>query len=235
MESVISLNSCHIKPDKLKKEQIIYLTKSQSAWISITWLSEELLDYSRKNYEQLFALHPQERGKVVLYGDEIASQRWHKSYLNTPLLSQAHHNKSYMFAGKENYKFTPLPALLQVYLDELNKTESKDKYNQAIVNWYANGNDYIAAHSDCQLFMKPQASIAILSLYENENDFRELIFKPKKTTDFENDFIYPEFKIAALQGSIINMHGDLQQKFRHKIPKAPCILTSRISVTFRKF
>jgi hypothetical protein len=83
--------------------------------------------------------------------------------------------------------------------------------------------------------MKPNASIAILSLYEKEENYRILQFTPKKNADIDNDFIFQKLKIAALQGCIITMYGDTQQKFRHKIPKDIAINTSRISITCRKF
>lgn len=224
-----------IIPNKNKQQEIINLTKSKSAWLSVTWLSEELLKYAKENFDNLYNLKPIERGKVVLYDDEVNTQRWYKSYLQTPLRGEIHTNRSYMYAGKEQYENIELPSLFQPFLDALNKHENEDKYNQVIVNWYANGNDYIAAHSDCQLYMKPDAGIAILSLYENENDYRILQFTPKKNADIDNDFIYPSLKIAAINGSIITMHGDTQQKFRHSLPKDFNITTARISITCRKF
>lgn len=230
-----TINSMEILPNRNVSQQTIYLTNSKSAWLTITWLPDILITYSKNNFQQLFALHPNERGKVILHDEEINSQRWHKSYLNTPAYSAIHHHKSYMYAGKDANIDNSLPALFQPYLDEINKDEHDDKYNQVIVNWYANGNDYIAAHSDCQLFMKPNASIAILSLYENDEDYRILQFTPKRNADIDNDFIFQKLKIAALQGCIITMYGDTQQKFRHKIPKDIAINTSRISITCRKF
>jgi hypothetical protein len=62
-----------------------------------------------------------------------------------------------------------------------------------------------------------------------------LQFKPKKRCLVENDFIYNNLKISALNGSIITMHGDTQAKFRHKVPKSLHINTSRISITLRTF
>jgi alkylated DNA repair dioxygenase AlkB len=141
-----------------------------------------------------------------------------------------------MYAGKN---FTndsmELPILFQPYLVFINKNERNGKYNQVIVNWYLNGQDYIAAHSDCQIGMKPNAEISIITLCEQEEHLRELRFTPKKINGLENDAIYNHVKIATIHGSIITMHGDTQNKFRHKLPKALDIDTSRISITCRKF
>jgi alkylated DNA repair dioxygenase AlkB len=228
-------NTLLIVPSKDQAFKKIYLTKNKSAWLTITWLSKELIEYTKKQYPKLLQLRPIERGKVVLYNEEIQSSRWHRSYLKTPTRSDAHQSRSYMYSGKDPYDDTSLPELFQPYLDFSNKGNPKDEYNQVIVNWYLDGNDFIAAHSDCQMNMKPNAGIAIISLCEKEEDFRELQFKPKKNCVAENDFIYRDLKISALNGSIITMYGDTQNKFRHKVPKSLHIKTSRISITLRKF
>ena len=56
----------YVIPSKDTSYQTIYLTKSKSAWITITWLSDELINYSQNQYQSLFNLHPTERGKVVI-------------------------------------------------------------------------------------------------------------------------------------------------------------------------
>lgn len=227
--------SCEILPDRNKQHQIIYLTKSKSAWIRISWISDDLIHFAKNYYSQLFDLRPTERGKVILYDKEVKTHRWNKSYLQTPLYSNLHLKRSYMYAGKDFNNDTSLPVLLQPFLDFINQEEKHDKYNQMIANWYADGNDFIAAHSDCEINMKQDAGIAILTLCEEDNDARELIFTSKKTNDNENDFIYRQLKIITLNGCIITMHGDTQKKFKHKIPKALHIKSSRMSLTFRKF
>lgn len=224
-----------VVPSKDQAFRKIYLTKSKSAWLTIEWLSEELIEYTKDQYQKLFQLRPIERGKVVIHDQETQSSRWHRSYLNTPLHNANYENRSYMYSGKDPSDDASLPELFQPYLDFSNKEKCEDEYNQVIINWYLNGNDYIAAHSDCQMHMKPNAGIALITLCEKEEDFRELQFTPKKTSLTENDFIYNRLKISALNGSIITMYGDTQNKFRHKVPKSAHINTSRISITLRKF
>ncbi len=223
-----------IIPSREEAFQRIDLTESKSAWLTIEWLSEELQAQAYEDYWTLFELHPADRGKVVVFGEEYPSSRWHRSYLNTPVWD-ASSKRSHMYSGKQMYKDLTLPTEFQKFLDFMNENEEGDQYNQIIANWYADGNDYIAAHSDCQVNMKPDAGIAILSLCEQEDHFRELRFSAKKLKNAENDAIYKNIKIATLHGCIITMYGDTQQKFRHKIPKALHNQESRISLTFRKF
>jgi len=234
-ENIDHKNSCEIVPDRNKQQQIIYLTKSKSAWISISWIADDLIHFAKNHYSQLFDLRPTERGKVILYDNEVETYRWYTSYLQTPQYNAVHLKRSYMYAGKDFNNDTSLPVLLQPFLDFINQEETDDKYNQMIANWYANGNDFIAAHSDCEINMKQDAGIAILTLCEDDNDARELRFTPRNTNENDNDFIYRQLKIKTLNGCIVTMHGDTQKKFRHKIPKALHIKSSRMSLTFRKF
>jgi len=224
----------HVKPSTTKKSQKIFLTKSKSAWITIEWISEELREYSQVRYQEMFNLHPIERGKVVMFGEDVISPRWHRSYLKIPT-ENINEERSFMYSGKDFYEDLSLPAQFQTYLDFLNGQERKDKFNQVIVNWYADGNDFIAAHSDCEMGMKHGAGISIVTLCEDENSHRELIFTAKKLKNTENDNIYRHVKIETTHGSIITMHGDIQKKFRHKVPKSLGLDSSRISLTFRKF
>ena len=226
-------DTLYVMPAQEKKRQKIFLTKSHSAWIIIEWLSEELKEYTQANYQEMFDLHPSERGKVVMFETEVESPRWHRSYLKIPRTIIP--GKSFMYSGKQFYKDLSLPLKFQVYLDFLNEKEKKDKYNQVIANWYADGNDFIAAHSDCKIGMKPDAGISIITLCENLDSFREFRLTAKKLKGRENDNIYRHVKIAAKHGSIITMFGDTQEKFRHKIPKSLGLNSSRISLTFRKF
>lgn len=224
----------YVKPCETKKTQKIFLTKSNSAWITIAWISNELKKYSQTHYQEMFDLHPIERGKVVMFGEEVNSPRWHRSYLKIPS-HNIRKERSFMYSGKEFYKDLSLPSKFQGYLDFLNKKEDQEKYNQVIVNWYADGNDFIAAHSDCQIGMKAGAGISIITLCEDVNSFRALRFTAKNLKGIENDNIYKHVKIVTTHGSIITMYGDTQKKFKHKIPKALGLNSSRISLTFRKF
>lgn len=128
-----------------------------------------------------------------------------------------------------------MPTPFQSFLDFLNEKEPVDKYNQVIVNWYENGKDYIAPHSDCQNKMIPNAGITIITLCEDEQFTRLLKITPKKLKNELNNNLYSQVKIKLKHGCIITMHGDTQNNFRHSIPKDFDNHTSRISLTFRKF
>jgi alkylated DNA repair dioxygenase AlkB len=225
----------YITPLEKTKYSTIYLSESKSSWITIEWLSDELMAYATENYQELFNIHPKQRGKVVMHNnEECESPRWHRSYLFQPN-RDANRERSYMYSGIEQYEDLALPIPFQPFLNFINEKEPTDKYNQLIVNWYKNGNDYIAPHSDCQKEMIPNAGIRIVTLCEKDEFPRELRITPKNFKNEINDHLYAHVKIKLKHGCIITMYGETQNKFKHGVPKAVDNHTSRISLTFRKF
>lgn len=212
----------------------IYLSECKCSWITIEWLSDELKQYSTSNYQSLFDIHPLHRGKVVMHdNNECISPRWHRSYLQQPH-REPNQQQSYMYSGIEQYEDLNLPLPFQKFLDFLNEKE-EHPFNQVIVNWYANGKDHIAPHSDCEKGIIPNAGIKIITLCEDEKLPRELRITPKKLKDDLNDNLYTQVKIRMEHGCIITMGGEIQKRFKHRIPKSIENQTSRISLTFRKF
>lgn len=68
--------------------------------------------------------------------------RFQQSYIN-----------NYIFS-KKNHIALPLNILFQSFLDWANNLDNNVKYNQVVVNWYANGHNYIASHSDNEIQIK---------------------------------------------------------------------------------
>ena len=221
---------------------IIELTKTGSAKICISKLSDEMAQFTKENFDRMFNLHPEERGRVLMKNNEVESSRWHQSYLNTPKFNKEIHGfGSYMYSG-HNPVINELPDDFKKVFDYFNNLESTgpDKYNQVIVNWYLNGKDFIESHSDCQLDMVPDAPIVIISIQGivNENLNRKLVIKPRN--DYRKklgDFVHEKYEILMPHGTVIEMCGDMQEKFTHKIPKEPLEskFPPRISITLRKF
>lgn len=98
-----------VNPSPKTKFSTIYLSANKSSWITIEWLSEELLAYATENYQSLFKLHPMQRGKVVMHNnEECESPRWHRSYLYQP--ERYNQKSSYMYSGIEQFKDLSLPT-----------------------------------------------------------------------------------------------------------------------------
>ena len=218
---------------------VIELTKTGTAKVCVSKLSDDMSQFTQENYDKMFTLHPENRGRVLMRNNEVESTRWHQSYLNTPKFDESVYGKgSYMYSGRD-HPDTELPSEFRKILDYFNNLETtgNDKFNQVIVNWYLNGTDFIEAHSDCEIGMVPNSPIVIVSLQGKIDDHlnRTLVIKPRRW--FTDDYTHERYTILMPHGTVIEMCGDMQQKFTHKIPKEPLgtAFPSRISVTLRKF
>ena len=90
----------------METQQIVL---SEKSYYDIEYLPNNLLEYANFNFDKLFDLHPNIKGKVLSVGNklgdsqyqkEVNCKRWHKSYLNTPKVKNYKHN-TYMFSGIE--------------------------------------------------------------------------------------------------------------------------------------
>jgi alkylated DNA repair dioxygenase AlkB len=214
--------------------QRINLSDDGASYITIDTLPSDLQLYGSDNFTTLFNLHPKQRGKVQMPSGECGSPRWHKSYLNTPSPNPKSHF-SYMFSGHdETSNRDQLPDAFLPFLQYVNR--DKDGYNQVVINWYKDGQDYTAQHSDCEDGMEEGADIVIISL----GDERIFKIRPKNLQiEQEADRKSEEAKTEGLDfpcphGSVLTMGGHTQRFFRHGVPKSASE-GPRISITFRKF
>lgn len=220
MENIIRLDSSN--PQKL------VLTKNESAWIELSHVSNELQEYTTANFHTMFALHPEEKGKVIMFTTEVDAHRWYRSYMNTPLLDKGNLDHSYMFSGYHDGGDFPLPDEFTKFLDFMNSND--EKYNQVVVNWYETGNDYIPYHTDYSQTMS-ETPISILTLTETDIHPRIFCIKSKTTT---MDKLYDKIEIPCINGLIIKLCGKTNDLFKHGVPKVP-IGEKRISLSFREY
>ena len=195
-----------------------------TSWYTTETLPDPLLQWAREKYDEMFALHPASRGEVVMQNETKLSPRWHKSFLHTPTWNEEYAHGSYMFGSKKSDISGDLPSLFMPFLDYLND-HSEHKYNQVVINWYADGADYTPQHADCEKGMLDNANIAVLTLGDSERDFR-IRNKPREP--------FTETSISCSHGTIIKMCGAFQKNLRHGIPKCSKCKKSRISITFRQ-
>jgi hypothetical protein len=218
-------------------KETIFLTKNKSAWITVEHLPDNLKQYASENFSNMFNLHPEKRGNVLVFNknkanpewQEIECFRWTKSYLHTPKFDNTV-MKSYMFAGSDNVDITgPLPDLFEPFYKYMKTLDNK--YNQVIANWYENNNDHMPYHSDCESGMVNDHKIALINLNENDT-CRHFKLVTKNT----KESIYDEFDIVLRHGTIITMGGDTQTKFSHGVPVLDNNnISQRMSLSFRQF
>jgi alkylated DNA repair dioxygenase AlkB len=214
--------------------QQINLSDDGASYITMSTLPSDLTLYATNTFTTLFNHHPTSRGKVQMPTGEHESPRWHKSYLNTPSPNPTSHY-SYMFSGhNDTSNRDQLPSAFLPFLDYVNREGGG--YNQVVVNWYKDGQDYTPQHSDCEDGMEEGADIVVISL----GDERLFKIRPKnlKREEVDGDMGVVAkgegLDVACPHGSVLTMGGQTQKFFRHGVPKSASE-APRISITFRKF
>jgi alkylated DNA repair dioxygenase AlkB len=128
--------------------------------------------------------------------------------------------KSYHLSEKA---FDPLPwtpALLALRHKVEDFTQMH--FNSVLLNYYRDGNDSVAWHSDNEKELGQHPNIASVSL----GQARSFDFRYKK--DHQR-----KYSLKLGNGSLLIMKGDLQQQWEHRIPKSARPLQARINLTFR--
>ena len=207
-----------------------------NSWLLVGQIPQQLVDYGRTNFDELFKAHPQERANILMYVRPTDSEskrtwrteqkdRWMKSYLQTPPLLQANETqRSYMFAGvppNPTDSSSAVPLEFQPFVEWMMRTNPR--YNQVIINWY-DAEDHIPFHSDCELHTIDDHAVSIISLYENQLETRPMLLKRKGNGSEVTS-------VELLHGSILFMCGAIQKEYRHRVPPGNC---RRISISFRQ-
>jgi len=115
-----------------------------------------------------------------------------------------------------------LEQLLGVANRALEGTKSV-KFNSALVNSYADGSDYISAHSDDVTHLVKPAVVAAFS-FGASRTFR---VRDKRTKKVELD-------VPLDSGSFLVMMPGFQARYTHEVPKTAPGVSRRVSVTFRE-
>lgn len=115
--------------------------------------------------------------------------------------------------------WTPLLQAIKQHVEAV----SGNSFNSVLLNYYRDGNDSVAWHSDDEQELGPDPIIASLSLgaarrFELKHRTRDI---PKSICELTN-------------GSLIVMGNGVQANWQHQVPKQPGITNGRINLTFRQ-
>ena len=189
------------------------------------------------DFDELWNLHPEEKGKIKIADKEIDVPRYQQSY-----------GKEYWFSGM-THESLPIPDILLPFLEEANNSQYGKLYgatgfNEILVNWYADGNHYIRAHSDdeSEMVTSINGENVVYSLTLQEAPGNRIFrlkpkLPPKSTVSVdERKSIGKERIDLELQHKIVAvMAGTCQKKFKHQVPKTKKTVGRRINITFRCF
>jgi len=165
--------------------------------------ADALLDFLLKNV-------PWQQSKVRMYEKEVWTPRLSAWYGDRPI--------------RKDDKRTPVPWIPELrQLKEKIETETGMQFHGVLLNFYRDGNDSVAWHSDKDTVPGLKTEIASVSLGEERNfDFR---YKEDHQT---------RYSIKLEHGSLLLMKGDLQRFWEHRIAKSSLPMGPRINLTFRK-
>ena len=198
-----------------------YIRNFKYSWVKYYREIPENLKLSINEFQKLWDTHPLEQPKIKIFGKEMFSPRFQQVY-----------GVNYKFSGVEHQAIA-IPPLIQKYLDwaNLSVANNEPKYNMALVNWYADGNHYISAHSDNEPQIVKGSEVLCFS-FGQERDF-EITSKPHTKIEKTKDTIKLE------NNSLVVMGGSLQETHNHSIVKMKkkdlANSGPRISITLRKF
>jgi|SRR6185503_11366013 len=129
-------------------------------------------------------------------------------------------NKSYAFSGN---KYNPLPWT-KALLDIKARVEpiAGMEFNSVLLNYYRDGNDSVAWHSDDEYELGFKPTIASVSFGQERR------FDVRQKADHKR-----KYSVILENGSVLLMKGDLQRLWQHRIAKSTQPMKPRVNLTFR--
>lgn len=150
--------------------------------------------------------------KSIIYGKEIITKRKVAWYGSKAF--------EYTYSGTTKMALPWIEELLA--LKQLVELYTDSMYNSCLLNLYHSGEEGMSWHSDGEKDLVDNGSIACLSLGAQ----RRFDFKHKQSGDRKS------FELA--NGSLIEMKGETQKHWLHRIAPTVKVTKPRISLTFRQ-
>ena len=193
------------------------------SWVSSFNIPEEI-QVNNEIFNSLLSLKPKERGKVIIFGKELDVPRWQQSF-----------GQSYYFSGLE-HKAVEITDPYLIKLQKWVENHSGKKYNQILINWYTNGNEYIGPHSDDESQLERNSNIYSFSFGDTR------IFKIEAKPNYKDKVKQSQIKISMYHNTCLVMGGEMQKRWKHSVPKKlkkekehQIFGNVRINITFRCF
>jgi alkylated DNA repair dioxygenase AlkB len=152
---------------------------------------------------------------------QSTQRMWDKEYL-TPRLTSWHGDigTDYSVSGKISNPNGWTPELLA--LKEKVEVVAGIKFNSVLLNYYRDGNDSVAWHSDRESVLGKNPIIASVS------------FGQVRSFDIRNKADHSEhYSVKLEHGSFLLMKAGLQEHWEHRIAKSTKPMKARINLTFR--
>jgi len=155
---------------------------------------------------------PWEQRVVSMYGNPVLTPRLTAWFGDT--------DKNYAYSGNH---FSPLPWTQDLQeIKERIELLAGTHFNSVLLNYYRDGNDSVAWHSDNERELGKLPLIASVSFGQVRR------FDIRRKQDHTE-----KYSIKLEEGSVLIMKGDLQQHWEHRIAKSKTQTNARVNLTFR--
>jgi alkylated DNA repair dioxygenase AlkB len=151
--------------------------------------------------------------EIIMFGKEIISKRKVAFYADDEV--------DYTYSNKTKKGLSWTASLLKIKSVVENYTHVN--YNGCLLNLYHDGNEAMGWHSDNEKEIKPNSSIASVSI------------GIKRKFSFKNKLSKETIAVQLENGSLLEMKGTIQKNWLHALPKSKKITQPRINLTFRQF
>lgn len=160
---------------------------------------------------------------------------WKEELFKTPAGLMIPVPRKMAYLGTASYKYIGSekpgegwPEWFEPILNHVRKSTGV-QFNYALVNYYADGSQYIGYHSDDEKTLEKNSIIASVSLgSERDFSFKRKYPKRKITEDLE-----PVSKFRIMPGSLLIMGKNVQKFYKHSLHKTAKKCGPRINITFR--
>ncbi|MDA8896004.1 alpha-ketoglutarate-dependent dioxygenase AlkB [Bacteroidia bacterium] len=149
--------------------------------------------------------------EVLIFGKRIVTKRKVAWYAQEAMeYTYSNITKSAMLFTKELFE-----------LKEMTEECTGETYNSCLLNLYHNGSEGMGWHSDAEKDLKKNGSIASLSFGAE----RKFVFKHKNSKE--------TVSVLLEHGSLLEMKGETQLHWLHRLPPTKKVFEPRINLTFR--
>jgi alkylated DNA repair dioxygenase AlkB len=152
---------------------------------------------------------------------QTVQKMWEKEYL-TPRLTAWYGDvgTDYSISGKISNPMPWTDELLMI--KQVVEPLVGIKFNSVLLNYYRDGNDSVAWHSDKESILGDRPVIASVS------------FGQVRSFDIRNKLDHKEhYSVRLEHGSFLLMKAGLQEAFEHRIAKSLKPMKARVNLTFR--
>jgi len=162
-------------------------------------------------FQKYYEMRPIDCQYCNMFGKKIPVPRRCKSY-----------GANYKFNGSsDNEKTEPFDESMELMSEIIAKSLNCEKPNNCLVNWYADGDEYIGYHQDVEKTISNNKSVCIYS------------FGAERKMKFKNINNNKVDDVVLENNSLFIMLPETNEKTKHSIPKSKKIKNARISFSFR--